>query len=72
MKIFKISHSSYGYEKYLGHVIVANSVQEVRQLAKDCAADEGEDVWNDAEVTECGNYTAQTNSFILLSDFRAG
>lgn len=73
MKIFKISHDNKRYDFFLGHVIVANNVQEVINLAKHVSADEGISIWDEAIVSEVGNYTGEIRDpFILLSDFNAG
>ena len=73
MKIYTIEHEEFKYDAYLGHVIVANSEDEVREIAKSKSADEGKEVWNTAKVEECGEYTChRTEPFVLLSDFRAG
>ena len=73
MKIYAIEHENFAYDSYMGHVVVANSEEEVRQLAKETSADEGKDVWDNAKVEECGEYTChRTEPFILMSDFRAG
>ena len=73
MKIYTIEHEVFNYDAYLGHVIVANSEDEVREIAKSKSADEGKDIWNTAKVEEHGDYTFhRTEPFVLLSDFRAG
>jgi len=73
MKIFTIEHTEFCYDSYGGHVIVANSEEEVREIAKNKAENEGKEVWNIAKVEVCGDYTChRTEPFILLSDFRAG
>ena len=73
MKIFTIEHQEFGYDCYLGHTIVANSAEQVREIAKSKSADEGQEVWDKAEVVECGDYTChRTEPFILMSDFRTG
>lgn len=73
MKIYTIEHEEFNYDAYLGHVIVANSEDEVREIAKSKSADEGKKVWNTAKVEECDEYTChRTEPFVLLSDFRAG
>lgn len=73
MKIYTIEHEVFNYDAYLGHVIVANSEDEVREIAKSISADEGKDIWNIAKVEEHGDYTChRTEPFVLLSDFRAG
>lgn len=73
MKIYTIEHEEFSYDAYMGHVVVANSEEEVRQLAKNKSADEGEEIWDKAVVTVCGEYTChRTEPFILLSDFHAG
>ena len=73
MKIYTIEHEVFNYDANMGHVIVANSELEVREIAKQNSCDEGEDVWDTAKVEECGDYTChRTEPFILLSDFRAG
>jgi len=72
MKIYTIEHEVFDYDAYLGHVIVANSEDEVREIAKRNSADEGKEIWNTAKVEEHGDYTChRTEPFILLSDFRA-
>lgn len=73
MKIFKISHGTFGYDQYMGFVIVSQTEEMVRLLARNNSADEGKEVWNEAEIEEIGNYTGTSQSaFILMSDFRAG
>jgi hypothetical protein len=73
MKIFLITHNEFGYDSYSGHVVVANSEEEVRILAKKDSADEGELVWDTANVSIVGEYSGdKTDPFILLSDFHAG
>jgi hypothetical protein len=71
MKIFTIELKEFGYDFFVGHTIVANSDEQVRELAKSVSAAEGQEVWNKAEVIECGDYTYhRTEPFILMSDFR--
>ncbi|WP_374440475.1 hypothetical protein [Epilithonimonas sp.] len=73
MKIYTIQHDKKDWDCYMGHVIVANNHEEVRKLAKDIAEDEGVEIWNDAIIEECGEYTSQRNEpFILMSDFKNG
>ena len=73
MKIYTITHKNFAYDSYLGHVIVANSIDEVIQKAKEGPGEEGADVWHNATVEEQGQYTGtKTEPFILLSDFRSG
>lgn len=73
MNIFSIKHDQGGYDCYSSHIIVANNEKEVRNLAKEEAADEGIDVWDTATVKVEGNYTGnKTEPFIMLSDFHAG
>lgn len=73
MKIFLITHDKSGYDIYSGHVVVANSESEVRDIAKEIAADEGKETWDAATVTIQGDYTgSSTCPFVLLSDFNAG
>lgn len=73
MKIYTIEHGQGGWDSFHGHVIVANSEQEVRDIAKEKSADEGEEVWDTADVLECGDYTCDRKEpFVLLSDFNAG
>jgi len=57
MNIYTIEHENFEYDSYMGHVIVANSEIEVREIAKKEAADEGKEVWETAKVEECGKYT---------------
>lgn len=73
MKIFLIGHDNWTYDCYSDFVIVANNETEVREMAKKMAADEGEDVWETAEITEEGVYTGkETEPFCLLDSFHAG
>ena len=73
MNIYTIKHENFEYDSYMGHVIVANSELEVREITKKKSADEGKEVWETAKIEECGKYTChRTEPFILLSDFRAG
>lgn len=73
MKIYKIDHKEFNYDAYMGHVIIANTEDEVRKLAQDKFADEGKDVWVVANIECHGQYTGkETTPFILLSDFNAG
>jgi hypothetical protein len=73
MKIYLIGHSVFGYDFYRGHVIIANRESEVRDMAANNCADEGGDVWETADIEECGTYTGgRTEPFILLSDYNAG
>lgn len=73
MKIYKVEHDKFEYDSFMGHVIVANSKEEARQIAKIKHADEGTRAWDNAEIEECGEYTGEkTDPFILLSDFHAG
>lgn len=73
MNIYTIEHENFQYDSYMGHVIVANSETEVREIAKKEARNEGEEVWETTKVEECGKYTCdRIEPFILLSDFQAG
>ena len=73
MKIYLIQHRNFSYDSYMGHVVVANSEDEVRQLVKNISADEGKDIWSVAIVEECGEYTShRAEPFIIMSDFRSG
>lgn len=73
MNIFSIKHDQGGYDRYRGHIIVANNEEEVRNLAKEEAAEEGVDIWDTATIKVEGNYTGnKTEPFIVLSDFLAG
>jgi hypothetical protein len=72
MQIYLIKHKEKGHDIYCGHVIVAKNISQVRQLAMDNSADEGEEIWQNAVVSIVGVYTGNaTNPFILLSDFNA-
>jgi hypothetical protein len=72
MKIYKINIKYFIYDAFCAHIIVANSEQEVREIAKNKCADEGKDVWDSAEIEECGEYTGkETEPFVLLSHFNA-
>lgn len=73
MKIYTIKHKSTLHDAYHGHVIVANSQSEVRQIAESKSGDEGKDIWKTADVVCHGTYTGvNKRPFILLSDFNAG
>lgn len=73
MKIYTIQHDKINYDCYIGHVIVANNHEEVRKLAKDIAADEGVEIWNNAIIEKCGEYTCHRKEpFILMSNFNQG
>jgi len=73
MKIYLIYVSGVGYDSYNAHVIVANNEKEVIELAKKQSADEGEDVWNTAKISDQGVYMGvEVDKFILLSSFNAG
>lgn len=56
MKIFSITHDKWGYDCYVGHIIVANNEIEVRELAKEGSADEGNHIWDVAPITIEGGY----------------
>jgi hypothetical protein len=73
MKIYSIfSKGELDYDCYKGHIIVANSEEEVIELAKEEAAVEGKEAW-DTEVFFEGEYLGEEKEpFILLSDFNAG
>ena len=75
MKIYtiKIEQGPFTWDSYKGHVVVANTEEEVRDLAKKISADEGKEVWDSAKVEHCGDSVWQeTEPFILLSDFVRG
>ena len=73
MKIFSISHKMFGWDMYLGHIVVAHTEEEVRALAISMSADEGEQIWKEVPVLIEGEYTgSKTEPFILLSSFVAG
>lgn len=70
MKIFLIKHDMWKHDSYLAHVMAANTEQEVRDLAKRCAQDEGKAVWETAKVTEEGKYIGtKIKPFRILSDY---
>ena len=73
MKIYLIGHDDWGYDCYSHFVIVANNETEVRNMAKEMAADEGKEPWEIAKITEEGIYTGkETEPFCLLDSFHAG
>jgi len=75
MKIYTIKHENknVNFDSYRGHVIVASSVPEVREIAKNKTHPEDTAGWKTARVKKCGNYTGTlTTPFILMSDFKAG
>lgn len=68
MKIYTIRHNEAGHAYYTEHVIAANNINEVRELAKWFSLNEGESVWNDAKIKEIGNYSGTNmKPFIILS-----
>ena len=73
MKIFSISHKMFGWNMYLGHIVVAHTEEEVRAIAISLSAHEGELIWEEVPVLIEGEYTgSKTEPFILLSSFVAG
>lgn len=73
MKIYKIKINRTGWDYYDSHIIVANNKKEVIKLTKDGCADEGEEIWETALITEVGiSNTKETKPFFLLSSFNAG
>jgi len=73
MKIYSIGHKEWTHDCYSDFVIVANNEAEVREMAKEMSADEGEAVWETAEIDEEGVYTGKhTEPFCLLASFHAG
>jgi len=76
MKIYLIKYDNehnFVYDSFDGHVIVANSISEVRMIAKDTIGAENKKIWNNAVVTVTGNYTGtKIKPFILLSSFNEG
>ena len=70
MKIYLISHERYGSDHFIAHVVVAHSKDKVRNIAKNCHANEGTEIWDNAKIIVCGNYTGKRKRpFILLSEF---
>lgn len=73
MKIFLIGHEDWGSDCYSDFVIVANDENEVREMAKRMAADEGKEPWKTANITTEGEYIGDKKEpFCLLSSFHAG
>lgn len=74
MKIYSIRHQGeFTYDSYDSMIIVANTKTQVVNIAKSNSADEGEEVWDTATITEEGIYTGvHTRPFILLASFNAG
>ena len=80
MKIYliKLMNSEEQYDCYLGHVIVANSELEVRQLAEDERAPfEASGRWVESNdnciISTISDYTGNESlPFIILSAFNAG
>ena len=73
MKIFKIELTESCYDCCDGYVIVANTEEEVRELAKSGNAAEGKEIWNTERVEVCGTYEGRrTEPFILMSSFNQG
>ena len=72
--IFKIRQDKdRGYDTYGGHIIAGFNEVDVRSLAVNKSADEGEEAWLDGDIEIMGDYTGpKAQPFILLSDFRAG
>lgn len=76
MKIYLIKnegHTRKSWDENAGHVIAANTEEEVRDIAKIAARGEGPEVWDAATVTMVGEYTGtKVEPFIILTDFHAG
>lgn len=71
MKIYKIEWEfDWSWDVLASHIIVANNEDEVRQIAKNIAADEGEEIWETAEIEMFGDYTGDKKEpFIIHSHF---
>jgi len=70
MKIYLISHERYGSDHFIAHVVVAHSKDEVHNMSKERHANEGSQVWDNAKIIVCGDYTGKRKRpFILLSKF---
>ncbi len=41
MKVFTIEHTEFGHDYHMGYVMVVNSEEEAREIAKNKATDEG-------------------------------
>ena len=74
MKIYKLTQcENTRCDMVTGFVIVANSEEEARGVARDKCADEGPEVWDFAETEEVGTYTGQaTTPFVLMADINNG
>ena len=73
MKIFLIGHDNLDYGCYSDFVIVANDENEVREMAKKMAANEGTEPWETANITTEGEYIGDNKEpFCLLASFHAG
>jgi 5-keto 4-deoxyuronate isomerase len=75
-RIFTETTSSVLYDCNNGFVVIAETVQEARELASDSAADEGAGVWLDrrkSTITEIGTAGKdEQKSRIVIRDFHAG
>jgi len=73
MKIYKITIDEYDWDCFSWHVIIANNVKEVRDIAKIASADEWKEIWETARIEMLGEYSWKNKEpFIALSDFNAG
>ena len=74
MKIYKLTQcENICWDAVTGFVIVANSENEAREVARGKHRDEGSEVWDSAPIEEVGTYTGQaTTPFVLMADINNG
>lgn len=73
-KVYLISRpdADIGYDEYDSFIVVARDESEVRNLAKVEVGDEGEAVWDTAEITLIADKCADNQPRTVLGSFNAG
>ncbi len=74
MDIFFIKIDKYGYDEYIGFVIIAHSAEEARNIVINIRWFKQKENFNDPKMYEkVGGYTGKKEkAFILLTAFNAG
>ena len=75
MDIYKITaiSSCVSYDSFDSHIVIADTEEQVLQLAKEKAADEGEEAWVKDNIKKYGKCSIEyAQPLILLSSFNAG
>ncbi len=60
------------YDMNHGFVIAAETEQRAREIAADCAVDEGREAWLDSKYSDCSILTAGDSEGVIIADFHAG